>query len=157
MGMDVYGVEPDLESGEYFRANVWYWHPLWKMIESLYPEYSEKVPLAHCNDGDGLDQKDSYDLSQLLKADIESGVIEKYVNDHMEALKAIPQDDCSYCFQTGYRLWPDSETGIVTQSVCNGCNGTLKVNNWASSYPMDFDFIKKFQTFMQHSGGFKIW
>lgn len=157
MGMDIYGNSPDSDSGEYFRSNLWYWRPLWGMIEYLYPQYSEKVPSAYFNDGDGLNKKDSYDLSQLIKADIESGLIEKYVNNHMEFIKTIPQDDCQYCSETGYRLWPDSQTGFVTQSICNVCNGTLKTNNWQTNYCMDYDFVKEFQIFMQHSGGFKIW
>ena len=27
MGMDVYGLEPRKEKGEYFRNNVWWWRP----------------------------------------------------------------------------------------------------------------------------------
>ena len=28
MGMDMYGRKPTGERGEYFRNNVWWWHPL---------------------------------------------------------------------------------------------------------------------------------
>lgn len=156
MGMDVFGRNPKSKKGEYFRANVWYWRPLWTMIQNLYPTYAEKVPYAHSNDGDGLNAEDSYALAELLQRDIESGIIKQYVDDYMEDLKSIPQDDCTYCYQTGFRLWPDSKTGLVTQSVCNACNGSTKVDNWATNYPMDFELVKEFQIFMKNSGGFSI-
>ena len=38
MGMDVYGRAPTSESGEYFRANVWSWHPIWNYCEVLAPD-----------------------------------------------------------------------------------------------------------------------
>ena len=54
MGMDVYGREPENEKGEYFRNNVWWWHPLWMYVEETFPEIAKLVPNAHSNDGDGL-------------------------------------------------------------------------------------------------------
>ena len=32
MGFDLDGVNPISEKGEYFRANVWYWRPLWDFV-----------------------------------------------------------------------------------------------------------------------------
>ena len=32
MGMDVYGINPKTDSGDYFRANVWWWRPLWECV-----------------------------------------------------------------------------------------------------------------------------
>lgn len=155
MGMDVYGRDPDNESGKYFRANVWYWRPLWGMIEDLYPTFAVKVPNAHYNDGDGLDAEDSYLLSQIMKIDIESGRLSEYVNSYEADRQNIPQVDCEYCSKTGYRIWPQSD-GSVFQKECNVCSGTLKVDHFAKSYPMHIDVVKEFQLFMEHCGGFSI-
>ena len=32
MGFDLNGVNPISKKGEYFRANVWWWRPLWKFV-----------------------------------------------------------------------------------------------------------------------------
>ena len=32
MGMDLYGINPKTDNGDYFRANVWYWRPLWQCV-----------------------------------------------------------------------------------------------------------------------------
>jgi hypothetical protein len=38
MGMDVFGKAPTRKVGEYFRSNVWYWHPLWHYCEEIAPD-----------------------------------------------------------------------------------------------------------------------
>ena len=155
MGMDVYGRKPLNESGEYFRANVWYWRPLWDMIDNLYPDIASKVPNAHFNDGDGLEETDTLVLSNLLKSHIESGFIDSYIQEYTENINSLPPEDCTYCNQTGYRIWPNDD-GSALQKQCNVCNGTLKYSNFASNYPMHIDVVKEFQFFLENSGGFQI-
>ena len=41
MGMDVYGRKPKNETGEYFRRNVWGWHPLWEYCCEANPEITQ--------------------------------------------------------------------------------------------------------------------
>lgn len=156
MGMDVYGKKPSTEDGKYFRANVWYWHPLWSMIEFLYPNIAAKVQYAHSNDGDGLNATDSLVLSKLLEADLISGKIEEFIKDFNNEKNSLEQVDCDYCDQTGYRAWPQDD-GSLLQQACNVCNGTLKVDDFMAGYSMDLDLIKKFQLFLESSGGFEIW
>lgn len=156
MGMDVIGKNPTTDQGEYFRANVWYWHPLWSMVEYLYPNIAAKVKHAHSNDGDGLSQKDSIILSQLLKKDLESGDIQSFIDDFEESKNSLEKHDCTYCSQTGYRAWPQPD-GSLLQKICNVCNGTLKVDDFMSSYYMNIDLIKEFQVFLENCGGFEIW
>lgn len=153
--MDVYGNSPLNDSGAYFRANVWYWRPLWDMIENLYPDIAAKVPYAHYNDGDGLNSTDSIILSNLLKAHIDSGFIAEYIQQYEESLESLPDEDCNYCNKTGYRLWTN-EDGSAYQKQCNVCSGTLKFPNINKSYRMHIDLVKEFQTFLANCGGFKI-
>lgn len=155
MGMDVYGNKPTDPVGEYFRANVWYWRPLWIYVDSINPELTSKVEYPHSNDGSGLNGKDSRALSQLLLKEIESGKTEEYIKEYYEYLESLPLEDCEYCEQTGYRTW--SQDGIEVQKVCNACNGELKLKSFATHYPMHIDVVKEFQQFLYHCGGFKIW
>ena len=52
MGMDIFGIEPENEKGEYFRNTVWYWHPLWNYLwnelDVLTPEEHRE---GHFNEG----------------------------------------------------------------------------------------------------------
>ena len=54
MGMDVIGKKPKAEVGQYFRNNVWWWHPLWEYVCEVPPALANRVRYGHSNDGDGL-------------------------------------------------------------------------------------------------------
>jgi hypothetical protein len=155
MGMDVYGKKPKNDQGEYFRANVWYWHPLWSYCEELHPSIASKVKNGHVNSGDGLNSIDSIALAELLKRDIETGVTEKYIKDYYDYLNSLPLEDCTYCNSTGTRDWPQ-EDGTTLTKECNGCKGQKKVKPFSTWYQMDLDLMKEFQQFLENCGGFKI-
>ena len=111
MGMDVYGRNPKNETGEYFRRNVWGWHPLWEYCQDAHPEIANKVEHGHSNSGDGLGSRDSVKLAKLMKEDIRSGFAEKYIKDRQEHLDALPLEDCTYCNTTGKRTWKATHRG----------------------------------------------
>ena len=102
MGMDVYGLEPRKEKGEYFRNNVWWWRRLWAFVASIDEMYSEEKNTnrliseemyhsGHCNDGVGLEtQEDCDELLNRLGWAIEEGLAdhrEKEVKEEMEKAK----------------------------------------------------------------------
>jgi hypothetical protein len=155
MGMDVYGRKPKNEQGEYFRANVWYWHPLWKCLDDLHPTICAKCESPHDNSGDGLNARDSLTLSKLLKKDLEKGIIEEYISQYYAHINSLPLEDCKYCEGTGNRDW-DQDDGTVTTQQCNSCNGTLKVTSHIAWYHMDLELMKEFQIFLENCGGFNI-
>jgi len=171
MGMDVYGKNPKSEMGEYFRRNVWGWHPLWGYVEDTHPEIAELVKYAHSNDGDGLGSEDSQKLAELLLADYESGVAFEYVLQRNKAISELPMDDCNICEATGIRSdeigisngFPDRELAPEVQAVtgrtkgyCNGCGGTGKKEPWESNYYLEPDDVKEFALFLKDCGGFEI-
>ena len=155
MGMDVYGVKPRNESGEYFRSNVWYWHPLWDCLENLHPTICQKCESPHDNSGSGLNAQDSLTLSKLLKKDLEKGIIQEYIKKYDDHLSTIPLEDCKFCDSKGTRDWPQDD-GTVQTKPCNACNGTLKVQSFETYYRMDLDLMKEFQVFLENCGGFTI-
>jgi len=155
MGMDVYGKKPTDPKGEYFRANIWYWRPLWIYVDTIKPELTSKVEYPHSNDGSGLNAKDSRLLSQLLLKEIESGRTEKFIKDYTDYLDSIPLEECTYCDSSGYRTW--NENGTEVQKVCNACSGELQVKSYETYYPMHIDVVKEFQQFLHYCGGFQIW
>lgn len=156
MGMDVYGNKPKNESGEYFRANVWFWHPLWDCLETLHPTLCSKCQSPHDNSGSGLNARDSLALSKLLKEDLENGTIEKYIKQRDDYLASLSKEDCKYCNGKGTRSWPNQD-GTEEIKECNVCHGQLKVDSFQTWYRMDIEVMKEFQVFLENCGGFQIW
>lgn len=153
MGMDVYGINPKSEQGQYFRASVWYWHPLWEYCEHLHPTLAnpQKVPYAHSNDGSGLKNIDATNLGKLILKDIQNGVAQKYISDRLEQLSSLPLEDCIYCETTGIRHWDDGD------KVCNGCQGLGKHKPFENNYYLELSVLEQFANFLIDSGGFQIW
>lgn len=171
MGMDVIGVNPASEVGEYFRANVWYWHPIWGYVEDCHPDLAELVEYAHSNDGDGLDAEHSAILATRLKEDYASGKIEEYSQEYRKELAELPMEDCSLCDATGIRTdavgveggWDTKELPPDIQIIvgrergsCNGCSGVGKKEAWETNYPFDPEVMKEFAEFLEDCGGFQI-
>ena len=153
MGMDVYGKKPKNKDGEYFRANVWYWHPLWQYCEIKHPTLAneDKVPYGHANCGSGLKSIDATNLGKFILKDIETGKAQEYIDQRNEHLSSLPLEDCKYCETTGVRQWEDGE------KICNACNGTGKTESFEKHYSLDLDILKEFADFLISSGGISIW
>lgn len=150
MGMDVYGDAPFNEKGEYFRNNVWWWHPLWNYCLEVHPNPSEKVESGHSNDGDGLDSSDSVRLGNLLKKDLASGKVKSYETKYNTRVQKLPKEECFCCKGTGIR---DDE---IIKGTCNACKGDGKVDSFESNYPFSEQNVKEFSEFLVNCGGFKI-
>lgn len=170
MGMDVYGKNPKNEKGTYFRRNVWGWRPLWEYCEHNYEDLVSDVS-GHYNDGDGLDELGSIELSKRIVADIESGKAQDYINQRNTYLAELPRDTCDLCQGSGIRTdkigvenkMPDRELepemAILmgrTKGWCNACNGEGKKDSWDTNYFLDLDDLKEFAEFLADSGGFEI-
>lgn len=171
MGMDVYGKNPVSETGEYFRRNVWGWHPLWGYVEDTYPEIANLVEHGHSNSGDGLDAKMSATLAELLMDDYKSGKAGEYVEARNKAISEMEMPECRLCEGTGIRsdeigvkngqpdrdLEPDIAIIVGrTKGWCNGCSGLGKTEPWEASYYLDTDDVKEFAEFLKDCGGFEI-
>ena len=92
MGMDVFGLEPRSETGAYFRANVWYWHPLASFCEVLAPDITRHCEYWHSNDGRGLNDEHSRALSAALIGAIGDGVVEGAIAAHEAFLAELPEN-----------------------------------------------------------------
>jgi hypothetical protein len=171
MGMDVYGVNPKCERGEYFRRSVWGWRPLWQYCEDRFPGIAGKVQYPFTNDGDGLDDQDAVALASYMIVDIEAGDAADYVAARNLIIDATPNEVCTYCHGTGVRqdqvgldmLMPDQELHPdVAERLgrshgwCNGCGGEGTTSPWDSHYSLDVDDIRDFAVFAARSGGFRI-
>lgn len=171
MGMDVYGLNPKNEKGEYFRNNVWWWRPLADYICETHPHIAEKCEHWHSNDGDGLDEDNSIALALALLDDIKEGKVEAYERSYNLWRASLPREACNLCDCTGIRndkvgedmgmptkeLSPEVQilTGR-THGWCNACQGVGTTESWLSSYPFSSENVAEFAEFLRNCGGFQI-
>ena len=174
MGMDVYGVKPKTSKGEYFRNNVWWWHPLWTYCCYTCPELANKVESGHDNSGDGLDAVDSRRLGFIIQESITTGAAQEYVDLYNKDTAALPDQPC-YCIDTEQHIAkifedflstisdtstkamqiPDNKTKVPNPE-CSTCKGTGMQRNWNASYYINVENIQNFAEFLIDCGGFQI-
>lgn len=151
MGMDVYGLNPNGDEGDYFRANVWSWRPIHSMMElanrmageTLFDK--ETLDSMEHNDGAGLKTQGECEfLAQLLQQ------------------LATPQNLSDAGFVVDgegihYPIW-DKKKDLVTDNT-----GTLKkaeevdnLDEYKSAYGTTFAHVKQFITFLRNCGGFEV-
>jgi len=147
MGMDVFGKKPKNKSGEYFRNNVWYWHPLWDFCSQIAPEITAKVPDAHSNSGDGLNAGDSIKLATRLKNAIKSGIAVSYIEKFNELKNSANATEC-YCISAKLK--------VLKSSACFICKGTGLMEDPIKSYSINKENILNFILFLENCGGFEI-
>ena len=84
MGMDVVGINPKSEKGEYFRNNCWWWRPLWRYVcencEDILTE--EDMEAGHYNDGKKIDDDKAKKIASKLESLIKDGSVDKYEKEH---------------------------------------------------------------------------
>jgi len=171
MGMDVYGKQPTSEAGEYFRRNVWGWHPLWEMCEDLFPTIAGQVECGHTNDGDGLDAVLSVDLGTGLTEAVADGRVAGWIAQRNAHVAAMPMEPCLICDSTGIRTDEigvkmgqhdkalSKEKAIILGREfgwCNGCDGDGEKMPWMASYEVESDDAVEFSEFLAACGGFEI-
>jgi hypothetical protein len=179
MGMDVYGNNPTSETGDYFRLNVWWWHPLANYCCEVAPEITAPCTHWHSNDGDGLDAERAGALAEALQREISAGRTAAYEKIYTSKQEMAPNEPCDICDGTGTRkpvperelpegdevfvmfCGPEPEIGAGDPNnggiKCNGCDGTGTVRPWATNYPFSVEKVEKFVAFLRECGGFCIW
>lgn len=165
MGMDVIGTAPTSETGEYFRANIWWWHPLADFLTATFPEETGGCTYWHSNDGDGLDGPGAAALAAALEDALSSSV--GAVDQHTERLLAeaatVPRERCQWCEGTGLRrdkvgleLGLDKRNPRTGKGGCNACQGLGTTLPHEAHVCFDREHVEEFAAFLRDCGGFRI-
>lgn len=158
MGMDVYGLAPRSQAGEYFRNSIWGWHPLALFLVTQYPELTDACEHWGTNDGDGLDADMAAALAAAVKADLAAGKVAEYARQRDAALAALPLLDCTFCNATGTRTDEVGRAhGMDRRGWCNACDGTGQHPHPAASFVFTVENVTNFAAFLADCGGFQIW
>ena len=91
MGMDICGRKPTGERGEYFRNNVWWWHPLADYCITVAPDVCAPCKAWHYNEGDGLDAAGAVALADALENEISAKRTEHFERRHTSAREMAPK------------------------------------------------------------------
>ena len=139
MGMDVYGIQSTNKTGEYFRASVWSWRPIWSYVVANCSEFIDETTAqdGHANAGAGLDKEKSQLLSKKINELIDSGKLHLRVVAKGFHNRVAPRD------------YPETESHYWWKLT------DMKDN--ADSYPFEIEHLKEFADFLEYSGGFEIW
>jgi len=171
MGMDVIGVRPRGEVGEYFRNNIWWWHPLWQYCNQIAPRICAPCE-GSTNDGDGLTAARAEALAELLERSIQDGRCQRHLEEFRAWQEAISKEPCRWCGATGVRrddvgVQQGMDTKVLdaedverlgrSTGWCNGCSGTGTTDPTGRWYGFSTENVESFVAFLRHCGGFRIW
>ena len=153
MGMDLYSTKNE----EYFRANIWSWRPIWRLVATECEEFlpEEAYESGSVNDGYKIPE----DLALQIHEKLSTLNIPKAIKEYHYYLDTLPLEDCTYCDGNGIR---DDEN---VKGKCNNCNTEYtkaegvpvgKEKNFQTNYRMDKEHIEEFIDFCKTSRGFQI-
>lgn len=132
MGFDVYGLKPKNKKGEYFRNNVWWWHPgLWGLVERLcVPAIltGDEALAGHHNDGQEYPSEKALAIADAL-------------SDFLKDKKAVKK--WSMTGNHGKPFTPVN-SGLAYKEG-------MKPSRWFSQ-----NNVRQFIVFLRASGGFRV-
>ena len=120
----------DTESGEYFRANVWWWRRIWIFTCDVCKDVmtQDDMDAGDSNSGIEIDQETCANMLPLMKEAVKDGSAIEYQKTVKEYIESAPKKE----------------------------NGMYEDEHWMANYPFDVKFFESFITFVERSGGFTI-
>ena len=160
----------DANPGEYFRANVWGWRPIWEFVCEVCPDIltEEDYTKGQYNDNHLIEADRARDIAKRLreKMDLARNRQKKYEAEapNKDKFNTMLENAATFL----YNEISKPKTPLIT------CPGDMQIHDpenykrWETlinynnikfdemSYPIDADFIEEFANFAEHSGGFRI-
>lgn len=155
MGIDVYGLKPTSEGGEYFRSDFKGWQPLATYVQEVAPDITKHCRYWQSNDGDGLGPEDANQLADQLQKELDSGRTFSYERRFASRFEAMPNVSCWLCDGTGTgKSFPrNPKTDGIKCNICEG-SGFTRPDDPAYRFCVR---VADFTAFLRECGGFKIW
>jgi len=162
MGFDLYG--QNKQKGEtYFRASVWRWRPIWKIVTDFCDDIldADEIKRGNYNDFVKIDGAKSIMLATRLQSLIDDGTLQKmcdvYETNRYKELKA------EEILMKALDDWTKEQGASCGNDLSSSDHDLWEVmyhkikHNSNASYPMDLEYLKEFSDFCEESDqGFKI-
>tara|TARA_R100001594_G_scaffold123799_1_gene160407 strand:- start:33175 stop:33786 length:612 start_codon:yes stop_codon:yes gene_type:complete len=151
--------------GEYFRANVWYWRPVWNFVCAACDNFlSDKDLDAGCsNSGDRISKTKAKRIASRLRSLDKQGIIQTWEDEMMIPYNKAKEknkyvDKQLEIFQENMKAkYHDNITpSEYSEKDKKKWDNIYYQRDWASSYPPSRDLIMEFAAFCEESGGFEI-
>ena len=144
--------------GYYFRANVWSWRPINKIINKVNVDYNLDL------DTEGFGSNSGNGLKNQADCDLLANAIENYVENNENLLNSQVMyvnmgmwvaDDNTFTIKSSEedKLNRDYPIGSILYSSIITDQGKLVRPAWSTS----LEHIREFINFLRHCGGFEIW
>ena len=157
MGVDISGINPKTEDGDYFASNWWGWRPIHNLCEYVNYEYELNLDMGNwgSNDGGGLHtQEDCDKLAWALEDIIKTDLLKE-------------DDDRLYLCLGG---WVDKDNRFLSEEESQSLNiqypigevlyGGVVMDSGNIVHPAHScskGHIQRFINFLKECGGFEIW
>tara|TARA_R100000700_G_C3163799_1_gene139279 strand:+ start:514 stop:1143 length:630 start_codon:yes stop_codon:yes gene_type:complete len=156
----------NMNPGNYFRNNVWWWRPLWDFVcHHCHEVLTQEDMNAGCyNDNHLISKAKSIKIAKILKEAIETEETKIFCEEHEKRMQIakkhnaqieIEQEDLR---QIAIDITGDSEIypAKYPKKLRKKFDELVDSKDWASSYPFSIDNVKGFIKFAEQSGGFTI-
>ena len=150
--------------GSYFRANVWWWRPIWTFVCYSCDFLSAKdCDKGGHNGGETISKTKSLRIASRLRKLDRTGVIDAWVDEYMTGYKKAKKDNEKV--QKKIDKLQDKVKNKLGDSIVPAdypepyktkWNNLYSERSWSSSYPTNKDIIMQFADFCEQSGGFEI-
>lgn len=161
MGVDISGIKPKTDEGDYFASNWWGWRPIHAISEAaiLSSKLDYDTSYWGSNDGKGLrTQKQCDKLADAIDLLIFNNYNE-YLTEDDDRIYIVMG---SWCEAGTGKFVPSDFTASLNEEYEYGdiLYGPIVAENGTmveSSYSTSLGRIKQWITFLRSCGGFKIW
>jgi len=152
--------------GDYFRANVWWWRPIWDFTCRKCGDIltDKDMDYRSSNDNHFINKSKSKRIATRLNKAITNGSAKKYeeqiaitqargkeINDNVD--KKLDKLKKEVEEATGDKNIAPSD---YPESYKKRWDETYSRRDWGSSYPFNTKYLKEFSDFCNESGGFYI-
>jgi hypothetical protein len=150
--------------GSYFRANVWYWRPIWSFVCGACEDFLTKTDMKKggLNDGALISKTKANKIAQRLKNLDKQGIIDTYkeemddvvskATEKNKALEEIKKEISKKVEEKFGELVPNEYPEPYKKQWLEA----QKAEDWSANYPFSKNVLMKFVNFCEQSGGFEI-
>jgi len=146
MGVDIIGLNPKNEKGEYFRSNWWYWRPIWAFTVIVCEDIMNEIAKMEVEDEEGNLRRISY---SKFRVGLSNDCLVIEAEDAEEIGRRIMKI-----------LAPERD---VVKRVADGLKGSpydviaSRVRElFSKHYVLDRDLLRKWAEFCLNCGGFSV-
>ena len=135
MGMDVCGLQPTAEAGDYFRASIWQWRAIHDLIGRLCFDLLDAETLSALGRNEGAGPADSRTCEAMANR------FAAWLAEHPEG------------HAVDFGVWQTPDGRLLTRTEL----GRRDRNSFVPAYRVDAEELREWIQFLRHCGGFEVW